>query len=180
MRFPSLRSPLMCAIAIALLMAGCTGVATREIDIDRADLHNKAVALGATGYPDASIDSSGSLKIGPDDLPLSVGQRTLAMEYREAVVDLMDLALSKTSKLSNHVVARTLFGMATGRLERTENEIDHEAAHIAPPRTSAVNWMKFDGGRSDVAVDQPAKPHANVDGQDVADCRAGRPYNNRI
>ena len=171
----------MCAIAIALLMAGCTGVATREIDIDRADLHNKAVALGATGYPDASIDSSGSVKIGPDDLPLSVGQRTLAMEYREAVVDLMDLALSKTSKLSNHVVARTLFGMATGRLERTENEIDHEAAQIAhtPDFCSQLDEVRRRQDRMLQSISQ-LNPYANVDGQDVADCRAGRPYNNRI
>jgi hypothetical protein len=69
-------------ILVALLGTGCSGVATREIESARAEVHHEPLGMNAKGLPDASIDASGAVKIGSGKLALTDAQKALSLHYR--------------------------------------------------------------------------------------------------
>jgi hypothetical protein len=165
------------AVLAALLVSGCSGIATKQIEAERTELRSKPVEMNAAGNPKASIDASGSVRIGSGVLALTDTQRTLALLYRDAVVDLVDLSLKDASRLTSHVVTRTLFGMATGRLEKTEKSIERQAEGIAHT-PEFCGLLEEARERQDRMLQSMVelKPYAGVSQQDVDDCAAGRPY----
>jgi hypothetical protein len=178
------RSILATAAVVALaafLVVGCSGVVTKEIEAERVELHQKPLELSAKDLPDASIDSSGSVKIGSGNLAMTEAQRALTRQYRDAVIGLVDLTLDKTSKVSRHAVARALFGMATGRLEKTEQKIERQAEAIAhaPEFCARLAEVRQSQDRMVQAV-ATLEPYVDVSRQDVEDCAAGRPYKGQI
>lgn len=168
---------LACPVVTALTLSGCIGMGTREIEAERAKLHREPLEMGAQGLPAASIDSKGTVKIGSRELALTDTQRLLTSKYRDAVIDLTDLALQDAEQMTRYAVARVLFGMATGRLEKTERKLEQEAEGIAhsPRFCSLLDVVKQ---RQDVMVQSVAElqPYGRVSRQDTEDCAAGRPY----
>lgn len=177
----SARAYAVVVVLVALLVAGCSGAVTREIEAERVQLHHEPLELSAEGHADASIDSSGSVKIGSGNLALTDDQRALTRQYRDAVIDLVDLTLDKTSQVSRHAVARALFGMATGRLEKTEQKIERQAEAIAhaPEFCARLAGVRQSQDRMVQAVARLA-PYVHVTRHDVENCTAGRPYDAEI
>ena len=100
--------------ALALLVAGCSGVATRDIEAERAALQRDPVSMKAKNLPEAHIDASGAVKVGTDQLPLTDGQRALTRDYRAAVIELVDLTLSGTARITDHAMSRVLLASLLG------------------------------------------------------------------
>lgn len=174
------RSTLACAAIAVIAMSlasGCSGVATREIEAQRVALPHDSIKLDAKGLPDARIDPAGAVKIGSRPLPLTEAQRGLTAQYRNAVIELTDYALRDTTRLTRHVVARVLFGMVTGRLEKTTDKIEQQAEAImhSAPFCSRLEVVKQ---RQDVMTGAVSflLPYANLTYQQLEDCVSGQPY----
>ena len=172
----ALTGALMAALVLPVL-AGCSGVATKDIEAERAKLHAQPLDMSAKGQPDASIDASGAVKIGPEALPLSDAQRQLTRDYRVAMIDLVDLTLSDASRLADHAMSTAIFGMLTGRMDHAEKTIDRQAEAIAhtPGFCSRLDTLRQRQERMLQSV-APLAPYAKISRQDVEDCAAGRPY----
>ena len=129
--------------------------------------------LSAKGYPDASIDLSGVVKIGSSDLALTDVQRESTLRYRDAVVDLVDRTLDETSRLTKHVIAKMLFGVATGRMEKTQQKMERQAEDIAhsPEFCRLLVEVKQRQNRM-VQLVAKLKPYANLSRQDFENCAA--------
>jgi len=166
------------ALALAVLaVSGCSGIASKEIESERAKLRAEPVEMSAKGLPQASIDARGEVRIGERKLALSDAQRNLAAHYRSAVVDLVDLTLRETSKATRFVVARALFGMAVGRLDETTDKIEREAEGITRKPEFCRLLGEVKTRQDDMAGSiGELQPYAKVDAQDLEDCRAGKAY----
>jgi hypothetical protein len=168
-------------ILAALLGTGCSGVATREIESARAEVHHEPLGMNAKGRPDASIDASGNVKIGSDTLILSDAQKAETLRYREAVIELVDLSLDKASHMTRHVVARTLFAMVTGRMDKMEQKLERQGLALAhsPEFCAALGAVKQ---RQDRMVQSVVnmQPYVHLSQQDVDNCIAGQPYDAQI
>lgn len=164
-------------ILAAFLMTGCSGVATKEIEAARVEVHHEPLGMNAKGYPDASIDASGTVKIGSDTLILSDAQKAETLRYREAVIELVDLSLDKAAGMTRHVVARTLFAMVTGRMDKMEQKLERQGlalAHSAEFCTALGNVKQRQDRMVQSVVNM--KPYVHLSQQDVDNCVAGRPY----
>lgn len=168
-------------ILLGAMLTGCSGVATKEIEAARVEVHHEPLGMNAKGYPDASIDASGTVKIGSDTLILSDAQKTETLRYREAVIELVDLSLDKASRMTRHVVARTLFAMVTGRMDKMEQKLERQGLALAhsPEFCAALGNVKQ---RQDRMVQSVVnmKPYVHLSQQDVDNCVAGRPYDAQI
>ena len=171
----------LCGLLAALLMAGCSNVATKSIEAERARLHREPLGMSAKGHPDASIDATGSVKIGSRTLALTAVQRNAARLYRGAVIDLTDLALDEASQSTRHIVVRALFAAATGREETMEKKIDDEmeAMTHSPAFCSRLGDVRQRQEHLVRAV-EPLEPYAQLSQQDVESCIAGRPYETHL
>lgn len=177
--FQTHRTRLAGAILIlaTMLTTGCSGVATREIESARVEVHHEPLGMNAKGYPDASIDATGAVKIGSDSLVLSDAQKARTLRYRESVLALVDLSLDKAAQMTRHVMARTVFAMMTGRLDSMEQKLEKQGLALAhsPAFCAALDDVKR---RQDQMVQSVVnlRPYVHVSQQDVDDCTAGRPY----
>ncbi|MGB6142811.1 MAG: hypothetical protein ACTHOA_05610 [Rhodanobacter sp.] len=164
-------------ILVAMLGTGCSGVATREIESARAEVHREPLGMNAKGHPDASIDASGAVKIGNDPLALSAAQKAEALRYREAVIALVDLSLDKAAHMTRHVMARTVFAMMTGRLDKMENKLEQQGLALShsPEFCAALADVVQRQDRMVQAVVN-LRPYAHISQQEVDNCVAGRPY----
>ena len=161
----------------SLLMAGCSGVATREIEAERVALHSEPVSMTARDLPEASIDRSGAVKIGDDKLALTADQRELARDYRAAVVELVDLTLAETSRLTDHAMTRVIFAMLIGRADEAGEKIGKQAEALvhSPPFCQRLGAVQQRQQRMTQSVVQ-LQPYAKISPQDVENCVAGKPY----
>jgi hypothetical protein len=176
LKHSSLKAIVLVGLA-SLLMAGCSGVATREIEAERVALHSEPVSMTARDLPEASIDSSGAVQIGKDELALTDDQRALTRDYRDAVIDLVDLTLDETSRLTDHAMTRVIFAMLIGRADEAGEKIGKQAEALvhSPPfcqRLSAVQQRQQRMTQSVVQL----QPYAKISPQDVENCVAGKPY----
>lgn len=165
--------------ALAMLpMSGCSGAATREIETERASLHNEPITMHAKGLADASIDATGAVDIGQGHVALTDSQRALARDYRSAVIGLVDFTLANTAKLTDHAMRRVLFGMLVGRADEAGEKIGKQAEAM-------VHTPQFCHLLADVRQRQDRmvrsvprlQPYARIARQDVDNCVAGKPYN---
>lgn len=163
--------------ALAVSLAGCSGIATKDIEASRAELHSDPLKMSAKGLPDASIDASGAVDIGPTRLALTDAQRGLTRAYRAAVVDLMDLTLSETSHLTGQAMRSAIFGMLIGREDQAEKHIEKrtEAMIHTPQFCSRLDSVRRQQNRMVQSV-KTLMPYAKLSRQQVDDCNAGRPY----
>lgn len=161
----------------ALLATGCSGVATREIESARVEVHHEPLGMNAKGQPDASIDATGAVKIGSEKLALSDAQKALTLHYREAVVTLVDLSLDQAAHMTRHVVAKTLFAMMTGRMDAMEQKLEKQGLELThnPAFCAALDEVRQRQDRMVQSV-VALQPYAHVNQQNVDDCVAGRPY----
>ena len=164
-------------VLVTVLGTGCSGVATREIASARAELHREPLGMNAKGHPDASIDASGAVKIGSDSLVLSRAQKAETLRYREAVIALVDLSLDKAAHMTRHVMARTVFAMMTGRLDKMEKKLEQQGLALShsPEFCAALGDVVR---RQDQMVQAVVnlRPYAHVSQREVDNCVAGRPY----
>ena len=165
----------------AALMTGCAGVATKEIEAERAALHAEPLELDAKGRPDASIAPSGAVVIGEDALPLTAAQRTDTAGYRDAVLDLIDLTLDDTRSLTNRAMVTALLGVMTGLGDQPERHIENQAGEIAhtPEFCGLLDNVRQHQERMVRSVAQ-LQPYADISEQDVDDCVDGRDYDLNI
>lgn len=164
-------------VLVTVLGTGCSGVATREIASARAELHREPLGMNAKGHPDASIDASGAVKIGSDSLVLSRAQKAETLRYREAVIALVDLSLDKAAHMTRHVMARTVFAMMTGRLDKMEKKLEQQGLALShsPEFCAALGDVVR---RQDQMVRAVVnlRPYAHISQREVDNCVAGRPY----
>ena len=174
---PRLAGALLVLVLVTVLGTGCSGVATREIESARAEVHREPLGMNAKGYPDASIDSSGAVKIGSDSLVLSRTQKAETLRYREAVIALVDLSLDKATHMTRHVMARTVFAMMTGRLDKMEKKLEQQGLALShsPEFCAALGDVVR---RQDEMVQAVVnlRPYAHISQREVDNCVAGRPY----
>lgn len=165
----------------AVLMTGCSHVATKSIEAERAKLHREPLGMSAKGRPDASIDASGSVKIGSRTLALTDAQRNTARLYRDAVIDLTDLALDEASQSTRHIVIRSLFAVVTGHEEAMEKKIDDrmEAMTHSPAFCSKLDTVQQRQKHLVKAVGA-LKPYAKFSRREIEDCLAERPCEARL
>lgn len=170
-----------CGLLATLLLTGCSGVVTREIEAARVEVHHEPLGMDAKGYPDATIDASGAVKIGSDTLVLTDAQKAETLRYREAVIDLVDMSLDKAAHMTRHVMAKTLFALATGRVDKMEQKLERQGAALAhsPEFCAALGDVKQ---RQDHMVQSVVnmKPYVHLSQHDVDNCVAGRPYDAKI
>ena len=164
-------------VLAALLGTGCSGVATREIESARAEVHHEPLGMNAKGQPDASIDAAGAVKIGSGKLALTDAQKALTLQYREAVINLVDLSLDKASHMTRHVMARSLFALMTGRMDAMEQKLEKQGLELThnPAFCTALDEVRQRQDRMVQSVVQ-LQPYAHITQQNVDDCMAGRPY----
>lgn len=158
-------------------MAGCSGAATRELEAERASLHNEPITMHAKGLADAAIDTSGAVNIGTARLALTDGQRKLTRDYRAAAIALVDATLAGTSKLTSHAMGRVLFGMLIGRADEAGEKIGRQAeAMIHTPQFCRL--LAEVRQRQDRMVQSvpTLQPYARLAQRDVDSCVSGRPY----
>lgn len=167
--------------ALAVLVTGCAGIATREIEAERAALHAEPLELDATGRPDASIAPSGAVTIGERALMLTDAQRAEAASYRDAVLDLVDLTLDDTKSLTNRAMVTALLGVVTGLGDQAERHIESQAREIAhtPEFCGLLDNVRQRQDRMVRSVDE-LRPYADISEQDVDDCVGGRDYDLNI
>lgn len=165
------------AALAAALMSGCAGIASQEIEAERAALHADPLELDAKGRPTASIAPSGAVTIGDDTLPLTDAQRAETASYRDAVLDLIDLTLDDTKSLTNRAMVTALLGVVTGLGDQAERHIENQAEEIAhtPEFCGLLDDVRQHQDRMVRSVAQ-LQPYADISEQDVDDCAAGRPY----
>ncbi|MCE7031473.1 hypothetical protein LY625_02340 [Lysobacter sp. GX 14042] len=177
MSLPRRATLLPVAATAALLASGCTGVISKEIATERANLHDSPLELGTEGDPPASIDLSGAVTIGGDTLPLTDAQRALAADYRASVIDLTDHVLEGTAKLTNRAMATALLGAFSGFGDAAERRIERQAEAMvhSDELCGLLEQVRQRQDRMVQAV-EALRPHASVSRQDVEDCTAGRPY----
>lgn len=168
-------------VLAALLGTGCSGVATREIEAARAEVHHEPLGMNAKGRPDASIDATGAVKIGSEQLALGDAQKALTQQYREAVISLVDLSLDKAGHMTRHVVARSLFALMTGRMDAMERKLEKQGLELAhsPTFCAALDEVRQRQDRMVQSV-VALQPYAHISQQNVDDCMAGRPYSAAI
>lgn len=181
-------SPIKPSVAVCLLMAalavslaGCSGIATKEIEASRAKLHSDPLEMSAKGLPDASIDKLGAVDIGSTHLALTDAQRSLTQAYRAAVVDLMDLTLNETAHLTDQAMRSEIFGMMIGREDQAQKHIETrtEAMVHTPQFCSRLDSVRQQQDRMVQSV-KTLMPYAKLSRQQVDDCNAGRPYHANI
>ncbi|MGH8085113.1 MAG: hypothetical protein ACREPV_07535 [Lysobacter sp.] len=174
-------SALALATLAAALMTGCAGIASKEIEAERAALHAEPLELDAKDRPDASIAPSGAVTIGDDALQLTEAQRIEAAGYRDAVLDLIDLTLDDTESLTNRAMVTALLGVVTGLGDQAERHIESQAREIAhtPEFCRLLGDVRQHQDRMIRSV-AALQPYADVSAQDVDDCAAGRPYDLNI
>lgn len=160
------------AAVLALLMAGCTGIATHAIEAERTEIATTPLKLSAKGLPDASIDLLGNVRIGSDDLALSDPQRARTLAYREAVIALVDLTLKDSERVANHAVATALF--ATGREDKAEQKIERQAGQIAHTQ-AFCDLQERVHDREDRMLEAVAqlRPYASANQQNAQECISG-------
>lgn len=160
-----------------VLIGGCSGVATREIEAERVSLHSEPVSMNAKDLPEVNIDSSGAVKIGTDNLSLTDEQRVLARDYRAAVVELVDLTLSDTARITDHAMSRVLFAALVGRADKAGEKIGKQAEALvhSPQFCHLLGNVKQQQDRMVQSVVK-LQPYAKITPQTVENCNAGKPY----
>jgi len=166
---------------LALLVAGCSGVATREIETERAALHRDPVSMNAKQLPEADIDAAGAVKIGAEQLPLTDGQRALTRDYRAAVIELVDLTLSGTAQITDHAMSRVLFASLIGRGDEAGERVGRQAESMvhSPQFCQLLDKVRQSQDRMVQSV-TTLQPYAKIDAHAVENCRAGKPYDANI
>lgn len=167
--------------ALALLVAGCSGVATRDIEAERAALHRDPVSMNAKNLPEAHIDASGAVKVGTDQLPLTDGQRALTRDYRAAVIELVDLTLSGTARITDHAMSRVLLASLIGRGDEAGEKVGRQAEAMvhSPQFCQLLDKVQRSQDRMVQSV-VTLRPYAKIDARAVENCRAGKPYDASI
>ncbi|EIL91287.1 lipoprotein [Rhodanobacter spathiphylli B39] len=167
--------------ALALLVAGCSGAATREIEAERAALHSDPVSMSAKNLPEVSINASGAVKVGTDQLSLTAGQRALTRDYRAAVIELVDLTLSGTARITDHAMSRVLLASLIGRGDEAGEKIGRQAEAMvhSPPFCQLLDRVRQSQDRMVRSV-VTLQPYAKIDAHAVENCRAGKPYDASI
>ncbi|WP_426688152.1 hypothetical protein [Rhodanobacter ginsengiterrae] len=169
------------AVLVSLLLAGCSGVATREIEAERVSLHNEPLSMNAKGLPEANIDASGMVKIGKDSLPLTGEQRLLTRDYRAAVIQLVDLTLSDTARITDHAMSRVLFAAMIGRADQAGDKIGKQAeAMVHSPQFCRLLGKVEQSQQRMVNSVVTLQPYAKITPQAVENCVAGKPYEANI
>jgi hypothetical protein len=166
----------MAALA-GVLLVGCSGVATREIEAERATLHSEPVSMNAKDLPEANIDATGAVKIGKENLPLTAEQRVLTREYRAAAIKLVDLTLSDTARITDHAMSRVLFASLIGRADEAGEKLGKQAEALVhtPQFCQLLGDMKQSQDRMVQSV-TTLQPYANISQQTIENCMAGKPY----
>lgn len=176
-------SPARFAVVLGTLLAvatiaGCSTAARREIEAERVQAHAEPLELNAAkGLPAASIDVDGSVRIDGKPIPLDASQRAATLAYRDASLDVIDLALQAASRLTRFAIPRALFGMVVHGPDDAGRSIEEDARAI-PHSPAFCLRLEHLLQAQDVAASrvQALRPYASLTGQDVEDCRAGRPY----
>lgn len=163
--------------ALALLVAGCSGVATRDIEAERAALLRDPVSMNAKNLPEAHIDASGAVKVGTEQLPLTDGQRALTRDYRAAVIELVDLTLSGTARITDHAMSRVLLASLIGRGDEAGEKVGRQAEAMvhSPQFCQLLDKVQQSQDRMVQSV-VTLRPYAKIDARAVENCRAGKPY----
>jgi|GEM_PF-3350132 len=166
---------------VAVLMAGCSGVATKEIEAERVSLHGEPINMNAKDLPEVSIEPSGAVKIGDGNLALTDDQRVLTRDYRAAVIDLVDQTLTDASRVTDHAMSRVIFAMLIGRADEAGEKIGKQAEAIAhtPQFCHLLDKVQQHQARMVQSVTQ-LQPYAKLSQQDVDNCNAGKPYDVNI
>lgn len=169
------------AVLVALLIAGCSGAATREIEAERASLYSEPVSMNAKGLPAVDIDASGVVKIGANRLPLTDEQRVLTRDYRVAVVKLVDLTLSDTARITDHAMSRVLFATLIGRGDEAGEKVGKQAEALShsPQFCRLLGEVQQSQNRMVRSVVK-LQPYAKISPQDIEKCIAGKPYDVHI
>jgi hypothetical protein len=167
--------------ALALLVAGCSGMATRDIEAERATLQRDPVSMNAKNLPEAHIDAAGAVKVGTAQLPLSDGQRALTRDYRAAVIELVDLTLSGTARITDHAMSRVLLASLIGRGDEAGEKIGRQAEAMvhSPQFCQLLDKVQQSQDRMVRSV-VTLRPYAKIDAHAVENCRAGKPYDASI
>ncbi|MGY3041737.1 hypothetical protein ACVWWQ_003370 [Rhodanobacter sp. TND4EL1] len=173
----SFRVGMLTAALASVLVAGCSGAATREIQAERASLHSEPVSMNAKGFPEASIDASGAVQIGKNKLSLSDEQRVLTRDYRASVIELVDLTLSDTARITDHAMSRVLFAAMIGRADEAGEKIGKQAEALvhSPQFCRLLDNVKQSQDRMTLSV-TTLQPYAKITPQAVESCVAGKPY----
>jgi hypothetical protein len=159
------------------LLAGCSSVATRDIETERAALHSEPVSMNAKDLPEVNIDSSGAVKVGKDNLSLTTEQRVLTREYRAAVIKLVDMTLSDTARITDHAMSRMLFAALIGRADEAGEKIGKQAEALvhSPQFCHLLGDMRQSQDQMVQSV-TTLQPYAKITPQTVENCTAGKPY----
>lgn len=171
--------PAAAVLATFLLIAstGCASIASDEIEQARRDAHARPVVLHADDRPDARIGIDGAVRLGDRPLPLTPAQQALALEYRQAALEVVDLSLEQARDVTRGAVARSLFGWMTGRLDKTVASLERESLAIvhSPEFCSRLETLR-QRQQGMVAATPELLPYARITPATIADCRAGRDY----
>ena len=170
--------PCIAMTAVAcLLVAGCSGVATREIEAERASLPSEPVSMNAKGLPEVSIDPAGAVTIDKGALALTSEQRALTRDYHAAVVELADLTLSGAAGITHHAMSRVLFATLIGRGDEAGDKIGQQADSLvhSPQFCHLLGNVQQSQDRMVQSV-VTLQPYAKITPQAVANCVAGKPY----
>lgn len=175
------RAVLLLSVA-AVLLAGCSGAARRDMEQDRIKLHQEPLELrGEKDEPKAYIDVTGGVTIDKAPLAIDADQRAAILDYREASLEMIDITFDATSHLTKYAVPRLLFGSMIHGTDGASKGIEAEAEKIphSPQFCASLDKMRQTQDVM-VAKEERLRPYGRLTAQDVLDCQAGRPYKHSI
>lgn len=146
-------------------------------DEARQKLATQNLDLNATGHPKAEITPAGELLIGGKPVAVDDAQRKLLQDYRQGIIDVADAGISigtQSADLAGKAVSEAISGIFSGEPDRIEQRIQAEAKKIeASALTLCERLPALKEAQDRLTASLPAfKPYANLDMDDMKDCRA--------
>ena len=174
--------PLLLLSVAALVLAGCSGAARRDMEADRIKMHQEPLELrGDKDVPKAYIDVTGGVTIDKQPLALTADQRAAVLDYREASLEVIDISFDTASRLTRYAVPRLLFGSMTHGTDGASKGSEAEAEKIphSPQFCASLEKMRQTQDVM-VAKEESLRPYARLTQEDVQDCQSGKPYRHSI
>jgi hypothetical protein len=168
------------AIALAALLAGCDGetiIGSDSGGFHHLTLRNGVLTAHSQGSPDAVIDAAGNLSIDGKAVAVTPAQRDLLKKYYADVVAIRQAGI-ETGKagaaMAGHAIGAVAAGLAHGDPDSIGPKIDARAKDIEAKAMVICNSVAALRTDQDAIVAAlPAfKPYANIETQEVDDCRS--------
>ncbi|MEO7478456.1 MAG: DUF2884 domain-containing protein [Lysobacteraceae bacterium] len=168
------------AIALVALLAGCDGetiIGSGSAGLHHLTLRNGTLTAHAQGAPNAVITPAGDLSIDNKSVAVTPEQRDLLKKYYGDVVAIRQAGI-ETGKagaaMAGHAIGAVASGLAHGDPDSIGPKIDAHAKEIESKAMVICNDVVALRTTQDaIAASLPAfKPYANIEKQEVDDCRS--------